>query len=317
MLVRIAWILVVGAGGAAFGQPRPPDSPAVGRIAIGAIGPSTLAPDLRINLEEAVAAGLQASGAQVVTATDLAAVRTKGGMGNCSDANCEHRLAQITQTQYWLRGSCLLDVSTYRLHLELVDASTGRVRAARDDTCDICTEAEIVATANVAASALKASLGTPTRTPRATASPAQPATAAAAVDPVPANASAPVLASTPTAASTMPPLWRRLLPWGAFAAAAAASAGGIYYLSIDGRGVEPCGGTPRTCDSYNDVFWRMGVPLLAAGAALATTGIVLLALRDGTDRTQPATQQKVARAAPETTARLVISFDGVSIAGSF
>jgi hypothetical protein len=293
----------------------------VGRIAIGAIGPSTLAPDLRIDLEEAVAAGLQASGAQVVTATDLAAVRTKGGMGNCSDANCEHRLAQITQTQYWLRGTCLLDVSTYRLHLELVDAGTGRVRAARDDTCDICTEAEIVATANVAASALKVSLGTPMRTPPATGSPAKPAAGTAAANPVPANASAPVLASTPTAAGTMPPLWRRLLPWGAFATAAAASAGGIYYLSIDGRGVEPCGGTPRTCDSYNDVFWRMGVPLLAVGAALATTGIILLTLRDGSDRNEPAAHEKVTGTAagtvPGNVAQLVISFDGVSIAGSF
>jgi hypothetical protein len=293
-------------------------SPIVGRIGIGTIGPAGLPADLRIRLEDAAANGLKASGAEVVTATELARVRASAALDNCSNFLCEQRLAQVTDTSYWLRGTCQLDTSTYRLHLELVDARSGAVVVARDDTCDICTEADAAEMASVAASSLKAALGRTSAPSRAVESvPVAPTTAA------PPGAAVARWASRHGEVKREEvedgvPLWRRALPWIAFGAAAAAIAGAAYYLSINGQGSDCRGPAISTCRYLNDTIWQWGVPLLAVGGALATTGIVLLTIGGGHSASVHAAPAAATPAVTSsTTAKVTLSPTALTLSGSF
>ncbi|MEP6653966.1 MAG: hypothetical protein ABJA82_11435 [Myxococcales bacterium] len=310
----LAVVLLGGAGAVA--------QPAAGlnapRIGVGTIGPASLPADLRIRLEDAAATGLKASGAVVMSAAELARARAASALGSCSDVLCEQRLAQVTDTRYWLRGTCQVDTSTYRLHLELVDARSGAVVVARDDTCDICTEADAAETANVAASALKATLGrAPTiGAPVVAGAPAATGTPRAKLagnDPVLQKGTPAGMTQVPAGVDGGPPLWRRALPWVAFAAAAGAAAGGIYYLAINNE-ASVCNGTPTaTCRVYNDTIWGQAVPLLAVSAALIATGVVLLTMGGPADRDAPNAAQR----SPAPQAKLAITPAGVSLFGSF
>jgi hypothetical protein len=314
---RIAWLATFLAGAAAFGQQASENRVEnIDRIAMGAIGPAALPSDLRTKLEDAAAAGLRASGAEVVSALEVSRARTNAGLGSCADPVCQRRAAELAGAQYWLRGTCQLDVSTYHLHLELVDARSGAVRVARDDTCDICTEADVALTANVAASALKVALA------RARPSPVSvPLAAAPTPNPVPRQgagasrdgATAPPSTVTQAVETTAKrPLWLRVLPWAAFTAAAAAIAGGAYYLAIDDRGLD-CPEKGHCANQY-DTLWQ-GVPLVALGGALAATGIVLLSVQRGPSEPGPTAPAKVTerRSLPE----IMISLDRVAVSGHF
>jgi hypothetical protein len=68
-----------------------------------------------------------------------------------------------------------------------------------------------------------------------------------------------------------------VLPWVAFAGAAAAIAGGAYYLSIGGKGTCTTSMAGEACPDMND-YAPNYVPLFGVGAALAVTGIVLLVI---------------------------------------
>jgi hypothetical protein len=312
--------VVVSAGAVAVAQPAA--GSAVPRIGIAAIGPASLPADLRIRLEDAAATGLKASGAEVVTAAELARARSASALGSCSDLLCEQRLAQVTDTRYWLRGTCQLDTSTYRLHLELVDARSGAVVVARDDTCDICTEADAAETANVAASALKAALG---RVPSAgggisQAAPAAittPRAKAAAVgmgnDPDERERRPAGITQEPVGTEHARPLWRRALPWIAFAGAAGAAAGGFYYLAINNESSGCKGPAPASCYQYNDTILGQGAPLLVVSAALIATGVVLLTMGGRADRAAPNAAQR----SPTHAAKLAITPVGLSLFGLF
>ncbi len=281
----------------------------VGKIGIGTVGPSNLPADLRIKLEDAAAAGLTASGAQVVSAAELARARATAALGTCSDPVCERRLAQIADIRYWLRGTCQLDTSTYRLHLELVDTQSGAAVAARDDTCDICTEADAADLANVAASSLKATL---TRSPTSLAPPAL------APSPPPGGA-VDVKIDDKTAGlnGNQRSTWRRVLPWVALTGATAALAGGVYaFTRDDGEGTCFSGGGVQCEKLYEQPAWRLGVPLIGIGAALATTGVILLRTPPAAAPGDRASSTGIWRSAAAPT-RIVISPRGVAIAGRF
>jgi hypothetical protein len=281
-VVSIATILAVSP---AFAQPAPPNSAGGSnagdvkrpgradravRIGIGTIGPSTLSADLRAKLGDATAAGLNASGAAVVPTADIARARA---VENCSDSVCERRLARITDTQYWLRGTVQVDGSTYRMHLELVDAQTDSVAVARDDTCDICTESDAADLANVAASALKAALShrqvVSPPAPLKTASTSIPASTSIAAGPIDQQKAPPE--------STLP-AWRRWLAGAAFGGAVAAVAVGSFYVYRNNKETdcEPIMGCARKYDTL-----APGLAWLGVGAALATSGILLLTLPVG------------------------------------
>jgi hypothetical protein len=276
---------------AASGAPSGAASPRIAVTGVVTPGP------LRARLEQAVAAGLAASGADVVPAPALGRARGEADRTPCTDAPCWRRLAEIVGAAYLARGTCRLEGSTYLLHLELYDPRTDTVAATRDDTCEICTEADAIETANMAASALKAALGrapaaagnsrpaptaagpaapqpppVPVDSRRPQAEPLPPATEIAT--PLPAAAT-PSAGAGPDRARRGHPLWRRVLPWLALAGGIASGAAGSYYLSLDGKG--SCDARDQSCFRLYDTKGQ-GLVWLGVGTALAATGVVLLLL---------------------------------------
>lgn len=272
--------------------PSPPPKASAGKIGVAALGAPGLSTELRLKMEEAAAAGLRASGAEVISSAELSRARSAAALGACTDTSCEQKLAQLTDTRYWLRGNVALDTSTYRIHLELTDARSGSVVSARDDSCDICTEADATEAVNMAASTLKA---------------AAKANLTAAAAPVRAPAVAPPVTAPPAPAAgtsengtPAPPLeggttdsgvdqagggrptWLRVLPWVAFAGAAGALAGGAYLWSVDGD-TETCppDRDGNVCTGTKDTRpWKY--VYTGAGVVLAAAGVVLLLLPDPT-----------------------------------
>jgi hypothetical protein len=324
---RVASIVTILVSGAAVAQQPPAGNinggghpggvgVVVGKIGIGLIGPPTLRPDLRIKLEDALAAGLKASGTDVVSAADLSRARAAGAFGACTDLVCEQRLAQITGTNYWLRGTCQLDTSTYRLHLELVDSRSGVVMTSRDDTCDICTEADAADLANVAASALKTTLAHAQLAPAAGGSqPGLNPGGSAETGGIQAAGQRDGDAGT---TDRGPSAWRRVLGWGAVGGGiAAAAVGGFYYLPKNGNetGCELLAGQQR-CFRLFDTTWQT-VGWIGAGVVVAAAGVVLL--RIPTRSASIVAPESAARTAglTKSSPEVVISLGSVGIAGHF
>jgi hypothetical protein len=306
--------LIIAPRGASADAPGA--KPGTDKIGVATIGPPSLPADLRIRLEDAAAAGLRASGAQVISATELSRARAAASLGACTDAVCEQRLAQITDARYWLRGTCALDTSTYRIHLELADARTGAVVAARDDTCDICTEAEAAESVNMAASALKAKLSraAPAASPARAANTGTTASAAAAATPPPpapepppteTNGANPIVSAPTDSGASERPTWQRVLPWVAFAAAAGSFAYGGYNLAIDNdpaRCVEgDCRGRTESTAEW--------VSLFAVGTALTATGVLLLVL--------PSTPTQSSTPTAASSLGVSVSRRGLTLSGRF
>ena len=165
----------------------------------------------------------------------------------------------------------MIEGSTYRVRLDLVDGSTGAVAVSRQDTCEICTEHDVVEATNIAASALKATFD---RTAHAsTVSPA-----GTVPNPPPAGVD---LTSIPDHADPAgPPMWLRVAPWVAFAAAAGAIGTGVYYLAHDGE-MTSCNlmtddGKPL-CRDINKTALQGGL-WLGAGAVAGALGVIALVL---------------------------------------
>jgi len=198
------------------------------------MGPATLPTEFAARLATAAGAGLTAAGADVLPPAS-------------ADANPD----------YLLRGTCAIEGSTYRLHMELVDTRTNAVAVGRDDLCEICTETEAAEATNVLASALKVALEQSLRAapPPAPVLPVKPA-----APPVETRAAAP---------------WRRSLPWVAFGVGAAALGTGIYYLAINGKGTDYAADRMDNTRLY-DTTWRYAIPSLGLGAAAAVVGILTL-----------------------------------------
>ena len=138
---------------------------------------------------------------------------------------------------------------------------SGTVAAAREDTCEICTEHDVVEATNIAASALKATLD---RTP-------QPG---ALVHPAPG---ADISTGDATGGSGSPsarPRWLRVAPWVAFAAAAGAIGAGAYYLSWNdkGQGSDLLNKEPTR---FYDTGWQGGA-WIGAGVVAAALGVLAL-----------------------------------------
>jgi len=245
----------------------PPASPASSPATAGSgakfgvvgIGPASLPPTLAAQLDSAAATGLAASGATIV-GREL----TARPAGSCEGPTCLQQVARASGAQYLLRGTCVIEGSTYRVRLDLVDGSTGAVAVSRQDTCEICTEHDVVEATNIAASALKATFD---RNLRAA------ATAAAAPRPV----ASVDLRSRPDRADRTVPLWLRAAPWVAFAVAAGAIGTGAYYLSRNGEGVSCDLGEEKLCRNLHTTGLRSGL-WLGGGALAGALGVLALTL---------------------------------------
>jgi hypothetical protein len=246
------------------------------------IGPASLPNNLAAALEAAAAAGLTASGGDV-----LARALTVREAGSCDTAACVRGVAADSGARYLLRGTCQIDASTYRVRLELVDGASGTVAAAREDTCEICTEHDVIDATNIAASALKATLDR-------TATPGTAARVAPAVD----------LSKRDAAGKTGPavtrPLWLRVAPWVAFVAAAGAIGAGAYYLSLnDKRTSNDELGQPTR---IYDTGWQGG-PLIGAGVVAAALGVLALTWTPSAEGTAASPGRTAPRSAPAATVR--------------
>ena len=243
-----------------------PGAPASGsRFGVVGIGPASLPPTLATQLDAAAAAGLTASGATVV-GREL----TARPAGSCDGPTCLQQVARASGAQYLLRGTCVIEGSTYRVHLDLVDGSTGTVALSRQDTCEICTEHDVVEATNIAASALKATFD---RTPRPSAVSASSARTIAY--PPPAGVD---LRAGQDHADQGPPLWLRVAPWVAFAAAAGAIGTGVYYLSRSGQ--TSCGKFADEATGCTRLYSTglQGGLWLGAGAVAGALGVLALTL---------------------------------------
>ena len=271
----VAGLLLASSAKAADIVPTPP-RPAPGTtFSVVEIGPDTLPRSLTAELEAAAAAGLAAAGATVVARVPASP----------SDA----------PANTLLRGTCQIEGSTYRLHLMLQDAQTGATLVARDDTCEICTENDAAETANIAASALKTALD---HMPRALPQPPAPSPLAPAAKP-----------SEPGPRSGRVP-WRRVLPWVAVGAGAALMGTGVYYLAINGNPTNCY--DMYGCRSFNDSkAW--GIEYLAAGAAVAATGLVFVFTAPKAHGGEP----KASAATPQAALGVALTPNAVSAWGTF
>jgi hypothetical protein len=303
-----------------------------GKVGVAPLAAPGLSAELRGKLEDAAAAGLRASGAEVVSTSQLSRTRSTAGLGACTDTACEQKLAQLTDTRTWLRGSVALDTSTYRIHLELTDARSGSVLSARDDTCDICTEADATEAVNMAASTLQATMKTKAAAkaiPAATPPLARATTAAAPPTPASSGATGGSESGTPvplpdTGASdgavdqdgSSRPVWLRVLPWVAFAGAAWALGTGAYYWSIDGTS-RPC--SPQPCNSTATVATEKYV-FTGAGVVLAAAGVALLLLPNPAPAATESHAHAPSRAATAQAARSLgvgVWGHGLTLSGQF
>ena len=262
-----------------------------------AIGPSSLPRAFAAELETAAAAGLAASGGAVVPRP-----LTARAAGSCETPDCLQGLARGSGAEYLLRGSCEIAASTYRVHLELVDGASGTVAVAREDTCEICTEHDVVEATNIAASALKATLDHD-----------RPAGGRAAPG---ANL---VRGPREGERNERVPAWRRAAPWVAFVAAAGAIGVGAYYLSLNDD--------PASCDikvdgktlcrSLYTTGWE-GAAFIGAGVIAGALGVVALTWtpspREGTGpKTTPRPRSEGPDGRPAATRPMGVSFSPAGV----
>lgn len=226
-------------------------------IAVLGVGPPNLPADLRRRVEDAAAAGLKASGAEL---------RSPGSPG----------------LEYGVRGDLTVDGNTYRLRLQVLQLPGARVVLERADTCDICTAAELTEMTNLAVSALRAELLR--RRPVSAAVRSEAAAAATSHSQPDSGTEASHAAVTPAVAldasvetkaganrSADRPLWRTVAAWTALAASVAAFGTSAYYLSIHGDFVG--------VDSDGEDLVNNSSTYIAAGAAGgALMGVLALGL---------------------------------------
>lgn len=235
-------------------------TPSGAKLGVLGIGPATLPANLAAALESAAAAGLAASGGEVV-----ARALTARPPGSCDTAACLRGVSGASGARYLLRGTCQIEASNYRVRLELVDGVSGTVAAAREDTCEICTEHDVVEAANIAASALKVDFD---RTAERTAKASTPAPAARGADLSKTDAAGGRGSGAPR------PTWLRVAPWVAFAAAAGAIGAGAYYLWLNDLGTD-YDRMAMMYTRFNDTRWEGGA-LIGAGVVAAALGVLAL-----------------------------------------
>jgi hypothetical protein len=228
------------------------------------IGPASLSANLAATLEAAAVAGLAASGGEVV-----ARALTVRPAGSCDTPACLRGVASASGARYLLRGTCEIEGSNYRVRLELVDSVSGTVAATRQDTCEICTEHDVVEATNIAASALKATLDrTAGRAAERTTRSGPPGHAAPGADLSKTDA------ASGTGSAAARPGWLRVAPWVAFVAAAGAFGAGGYYLSLNGKGTDY--NTESAPTRFYDTVWWQGGALIGAGVVAAALGVLAL-----------------------------------------
>lgn len=245
------------------------------RIAVLGVTAEQLSADVREKIAAAIAGGLAASGADVVDSAATTKDAEAKGIRDCETPTCRIAIADATGARYLMRGSVETMGRSYRVHLEMIDGTTGTVIGVREDKCEICTENEAYETASMTASTLKAEVVKRPPIKIDGQDPHKIALTDVIYPPGkgPAGTSIVATGSTPAGGDQSPP---RMRPWGwaAIGAGAVALAAGIVCVQIDGRmtgGVElPYKGK----DTLTTRGW--GIALISGGALGAVLGTTLL-----------------------------------------
>lgn len=244
------------------------------RIAVLGVTAEQLRADVREKIAAAIAGGLAASGADVVDSAATIKDAEAKGIRDCETPTCRIAIADATGARYLMRGSIETMGRSYRVHLEMIDGTTGTVIGVREDKCEICTENEAYETASMTASTLKAEV---VKRPPAKID-GQDAHKIAITDvvypPGKGTAGTSIVATgTPEGGEQAPPRMRSW-GWAALGAGAAAIAAGIVYVAIDGRMTGGAELPNRGKDTYTTRGW--GIALISGGALGAVLGTTLL-----------------------------------------
>lgn len=249
------------------------------------------------------------------TETERKIVENGDDLKGCETPACLATVAQRAGTSYLLRGWVSnRGPRNYKVHLEMVDGAGGAALGGEDFACEPCRATEVAERINLTASQMKvrfaaraAASGAPGA---ASVVPPQAAPAAGSRSPLPgapAAASpggaprrpggegqgeriailpprlpleavaAPLRAPSPptqTAGSGRSGI-RRVLPWLAVGAGAAAIGAGVFLLALDGDGTCTPTKTTFECPKVYDSR-LLAIGLGAAGIALTGTGIYLV-----------------------------------------
>jgi hypothetical protein len=244
-------------------------------------------------LEAAVARGLAVLSGPTVNAAEAAGKLTGAGLKlPCRDGACWSAAGRALGARYLVTGVVERKGPMFAVQFRLVDAPSGRLLATEKNECEVadCSVAEL--SRQVVRELARQTLGTPPPAVR-------PATNVAAATPPPPDAPlAPGASSSLAAQGEGRARVPRFVPVAAIAAGALALGAGAYYLERDGDcrdpdiTVYPPGGAERRdCSRVEDTKWA-GLGFAAGGAALVTTGVVLL-VRSWRDQPEAGTQISV------------------------
>jgi TolB-like protein len=247
------------------------------RIAVLGVTAEQLRAEVREKIAAAIAGGLAASGADVVDSAATTKDAEAKGIRDCETPTCRIAIADATGARYLMRGSVETMGRSYRVHLEMIDGTTGTVIGVREDRCEICTENEAYETASVTASALKAEV---VKRPVAASDGTEPRKIGVTDVAYPPVKDLPMVSgngTTPPPGGEPNPPRMRGWSWAAIGAGAAAIGAGIVLVSIDGQ--------QQTCMRTNGPMelcphtWTTrggGIALITGGALAAVLGTALL-----------------------------------------
>jgi hypothetical protein len=245
------------------------------RIAVLGVAAEQLRAEVREKIAAAIAGGLAASGADVIDSAATAKDAEAKGIRDCETPTCRIAIADATGARYLMRGSVETMGRSYRVHLEMIDGTTGTVIGVREDKCEICTENEAYETASMTASTLKAEV---VKRPPIKTEGQDPHKIAITDVVYPPGKGTPGTAIAATggtsAGGEQAPPRMRAWGWAAIGAGAAALAAGIVLVSIDGRmtgGVQPPDKGKDTLSTRGG-----GIALITGGALGAVLGTTLL-----------------------------------------
>jgi TolB-like protein len=246
------------------------------RIAVLGVTAEQLRAEVRERIAAAIAGGLAASGADVVDSAATTKDAEAKGIRDCETPTCRIAIADATGARYLMRGSVETMGRSYRVHLEMIDGTTGTVIGVREDKCEICTENEAYDTASMTASTLKAEVVKRPPIKVDGQDPHKISVTDVTYPPGKGTAGTSIIATGGTTQTGDEPAPPRMRAWGwaAIGAGAAALAAGIVLVKIDGRmtgGVEPPYKGKDTATTLGG-----GIALISGGALAAVLGTALL-----------------------------------------
>jgi TolB-like protein len=249
------------------------------RIAVLGVSAEQLRAEVREKIAAAIAGGLAASGADVVDSAATSKDAEAKGIRDCETPTCRIAIADATGARYLMRGAVETMGRSYRVHLEMIDGTTGTVIGVREDKCEICTESEAYETASMTASTLKAEVVK--RPPIKTDGhdPHKIAVTDVIYPPGKGTAGTTITATggtTPAGSEPAPPRMRAW-GWATIGAGAAALAAGIVLVAIDSQQITctRTNGPMEMCPTEYSTRGG-GIALITGGVLGAVLGTTLL-----------------------------------------